>query len=59
MLAVARGAGETAPLLLTALGANVLVTELVGRPQTALTLQILDDARTGLEPSVERAGTGG
>lgn len=58
MLAVARGAGETAPLLLTALGANVLVTELVGRPQTSLTLQILDEARTALPPSVARAWAG-
>ncbi len=58
MLAVARGAGETAPLLLTALGANVLITELVGRPQTSLTLQILDEARTSLPASVERAWAG-
>lgn len=58
MLAVARGAGETAPLLLTALGANVLITELVGRPQTALTLQILDEARTAMPAGVERAWAG-
>jgi phosphate transport system permease protein len=58
MLAVARGAGETAPLLLTALGANVLVTELVDRPQTSLTLQILDEARTALPASAERAWAG-
>lgn len=58
MLAVARGAGETAPLLLTALGANVLVTELSGRPQTALTLKILDEARTALPASTERAWAG-
>ena len=58
MLAVARGAGETAPLLLTALGANVLITDLVGRPQTALTLQILDEARTALPASTERAWAG-
>lgn len=58
MLAVARGAGETAPLLLTALGANMLITDLTGRPQTSLTLQILDEARTALPPSVERAWAG-
>lgn len=58
MLAVARGAGETAPLLLTALGANVLVTELTGRPQTSLTLQILDEARLALPAAVERAWAG-
>jgi len=58
MLAVARAAGETAPLLLTALGANVLITELNGRPQTALTLQILDEARLALPAAVERAWAG-
>lgn len=58
MLAVARGAGETAPLLLTALGANMLITELVGRPQTSLTLQILSEARTALPASTERAWAG-
>ena len=58
MLSVARGAGETAPLLLTALGANVMITALVGRPQTSLTLQILDDARTALPASTERAWAG-
>lgn len=58
MLAVARGAGETAPLLLTALGANTLITELTGRPQTSLTLKILDEARLALGPSVQRAWAG-
>lgn len=58
MLAVARGAGETAPLLLTALGANVLVTELAGRPQTSLTLKILDEARLALPAAAERAWAG-
>lgn len=58
MLAVARGAGETAPLLLTALGANMLITDLVGRPQTSLTLKILDEARTALPASTERAWAG-
>ena len=36
----------------------MLVTELVGKPQTSLTLQILDDARIALEPAVERAWAG-
>ncbi len=58
MLAVARGAGETAPLLLTALGGRQLVLELTGRPQTALPLQILDDARGAFQPAVERAWAG-
>lgn len=58
MLAVARGAGETAPLLLTALGGRQLVFELTGRPQTALPLQILDDARGAFQPAIERAWAG-
>ncbi|MFO7960323.1 MAG: phosphate ABC transporter permease PstA [Nitriliruptoraceae bacterium] len=58
MLAVARGAGETAPLLLTALGGRQLVLELTGRPQTALPLQILDDARGAFEPAIGRAWAG-
>ncbi|MFP4311510.1 MAG: phosphate ABC transporter permease PstA [Nitriliruptoraceae bacterium] len=58
MLAVARGAGETAPLLLTALGGRTLVLELTGRPQTALPLQILDDARGAFQPAIERAWAG-
>jgi phosphate transport system permease protein len=58
MLAVARGAGETAPLLLTALGGRQLVLELTGRPQSALPLQILDDARGAFQPAIERAWAG-
>lgn len=58
MLAVARGAGETAPLLVTALGGRQIVLALTGRPQTALPLQILDDARGAFEPAVARAWAG-
>ena len=58
MLAVARGAGETAPLLLTALGTHRLVTELVGRPQGAVPIQVLNDARTPFEFAIERAWAG-
>lgn len=58
MLAVARGAGETAPLLLTALGARALVTDLTGRPQGAVPIQVLQDARTPFEFAIERAWAG-
>ncbi|WP_205745432.1 phosphate ABC transporter permease PstA [Egicoccus halophilus] len=58
MLAVARGAGETAPLLLTALGARALVTDLVGRPQGAIPLQVLEGARGAFQPAIARAWAG-
>ncbi len=58
MLAVARGAGETAPLIVTALGSRELVTALSGRPQGAIPLQVLDDARGAFQPAVERAWAG-
>ena len=44
LLAVARAAGETAPLILTALGAYNIVTALVGEPISALPLAILSAA---------------
>jgi phosphate transport system permease protein len=50
LLAIARGAGETAPLLFTAFGASVLSTNL-GAPMNTLPLQIYQDiqqARTAL-----------
>lgn len=58
MLAVARGTGETAPLLITALGAREVVLRISGRPQGALPLQILDEARLALPAAVERAWAG-
>ena len=58
MLAVARGAGETAPLIVTALGGRELVLALTGRPQSALPLQILDDARGAFDPAIGRAWAG-
>ena len=58
MLAVARGAGETAPLLITALGAREIVLAITGSPQTAIPLQVLDDARGAFEPAVARAWAG-
>ncbi len=58
MLAVARAAGETAPLLLTALGAFEIVTRLVGEAQTALPLLIYSEARGPYEAAHARAWAG-
>jgi phosphate transport system permease protein len=44
MLAVARAAGETAPLILTAFGAQALVTRLTGGGISALPLAIFSGA---------------
>jgi len=58
MLAVARAAGETAPLLLTALGAFKIVPELLGNAQSALPLIIFNEARGPFEPAHARAWAG-
>jgi phosphate transport system permease protein len=58
MLAIARAAGETAPLLLTALGAFTIVPELLGSPQAALPLIIFNEARGPFEPAHARAWAG-
>jgi phosphate transport system permease protein len=58
MLAVARAIGETAPLLITALGAQEIVLALTGRPQGSLTLQAFSDARTFAEPANARGWAG-
>lgn len=58
MLAVARAAGETAPLLLTALGAFTIVPELTGSPQSALPLLIFSEARGPYAPAHARAWAG-
>jgi phosphate transport system permease protein len=58
MLAVARAAGETAPLLLTALGAFKIVPQLLGQPQSALPLLIYDEARGPYEAAHARAWAG-
>ena len=58
MLAVARAAGETAPLLLTALGAFTIVPELWGAPQSALPLLIYSEARGPYEAAHARAWAG-
>ncbi len=59
ILAVARGAGETAPLILTALGARRVVTSLFGQPQADVGLLMLDGFRQPFEAGIERAWAGG
>ncbi len=59
ILAVARGAGETAPLILTALGARRVVTSLFGQPQADIGLLMLDGFRQPFEAGIERAWAGG
>jgi len=58
MLAVARGAGETAPLILTAFGTPYLVTSLFGEAQTALPLLVFEGARLPFEAAQARAWAG-
>jgi phosphate transport system permease protein len=58
MLAVARGAGETAVLILTALGSLQVVTALQGTPQSAITLLIYRGARQPFEAGQQRAWAG-
>lgn len=58
ILAIARGVGETAPLLLTAFGSLTLVTSLTEERQAALPLLINDNANQPFPPGVERAWGG-
>ncbi len=58
MLAVGRAAGETAPLLLTALGAFALVLDPINAPQSALPLIIYNEARGPFEAAQARAWAG-
>lgn len=58
MLAVARGAGETAVLLLTALGSLQVVTAVQGTPQSAITLLIYRGATQPFEAGQQRAWAG-
>jgi phosphate transport system permease protein len=58
MLAVARAAGETAPLILTALGSYQLTAKLMGEPISALTLAIFDGARNPFAAGQARAWAG-
>ena len=54
MLAVARVAGETAPLLFTALG-NQFVTTNINAPMSALPLEIFRGATSAFAASIQRA----
>jgi phosphate transport system permease protein len=58
MLAVARAAGETAPLLLTALGSLQLTAGLWNTPISALPLAIFEGARNPFQAGQERAWAG-
>lgn len=58
MLAVARGAGETAVLILTALGSLSVVTAIQGTPQASLTLLIYRGARQPFAEGQQRAWAG-
>jgi phosphate transport system permease protein len=58
MLAVARGAGEAAPLILTAFGNVNIITDLFNTAIGALPLQIYNGARQPFAPGIERAWGG-
>ncbi|MBC7294599.1 MAG: phosphate ABC transporter permease PstA [Thermoleophilia bacterium] len=58
MLAVARAAGETAPLILTALGSLHLTAKLWGEPISSLTWLIFDGARKPFAAGQARAWAG-
>jgi len=58
MLAVARAAGETAPLIMTALGSLQLVTKLAGSPISSLTLLIYNGAGQPFAAAQARAWAG-
>ncbi len=58
MLAVARAAGETAPLLMTALGSLQLVTKLVGSPISSLPYLIFQGAGQPFDAAQARAWAG-
>jgi phosphate transport system permease protein len=55
MLAVARGIGETAPLLLTAFGTGLVVTAFQGQPQGAVPMQLYRGAMQPFEAGIDRA----
>lgn len=58
MLAVARAMGETAPLLLTALGNDLFIEANPTRRMSTLSLQIFDNAITGYRTAQARAWAG-
>ncbi|MGC0251391.1 phosphate ABC transporter permease PstA [Pseudactinotalea sp. Z1748] len=58
MLAIARGAGETAPLILTAFGNVNIVYAAYNVAISAVPLQIYNGARQPFDPGIERAWGG-
>jgi phosphate transport system permease protein len=58
MLAVARAAGETAPLIMTAFGSIQLVTKIWGTPISSLTLLIYNGAGAPFDAAQARAWAG-
>ena len=58
MLAVARAMGETAPLLLTALGNDLFLQTNPGERMSTLSLQIFGNAITGFQEAQARAWGG-
>src|SRR5262249_17828685 len=55
MLAIARVAGETAPLLLTVFGSQSINTDPFRQPQEALPLYIFDQAGQAQQTAIDRA----
>ncbi|WP_159945116.1 MULTISPECIES: phosphate ABC transporter permease PstA [unclassified Nocardiopsis] len=55
MLAVARGIGETAPLLMTAFGSGLIVTAFQGEAQGAVPMQLYRGAMQPFEAGIDRA----
>ncbi len=58
MLAIARAMGETAPLLLTALGNDLFTEANPGKRMSTLSLQIFSNAISGYKANQERAWAG-
>ncbi len=58
MLAVARVAGETAPLLLTAFGFDAIRTSPIAGPQSGLPLYVFSQAGSAFDVAVRRAWAG-
>jgi phosphate transport system permease protein len=59
LLAIARAAGETAPVLLTMLGNQIVVPwQTWNGPETTLTLQVYQSSNSPFMPSQHRAWTG-
>ena len=58
MLAVARVMGETAPLLLTAFGAQTTNTNPISGPQESLPLFVYQEASSAFSVNVDRAWAG-